>query len=301
MIKIPRVIPPIITPFDKNGAVYEEGIVNLINFLHEKSIKGIWILGSYGSFPLMTEEDRMKAAELIVPLAKRYNMTTIIQIGSPSAEIAVRLAKHAQDIGADGIASVVPFYYASAHYTEKNFLIYFKEIISNTELPLFYYNNPKTTGYTPSVIFIEKLLKAGVVGIKDTTTDFVSITEKMRLFKKLRPDGFYLGGSTSVLFPVRSMGGIGAVCGTAVAFPELALNLENSISSGDFERAKKVQETVLRVREIQGRYVGRSVSCYDILNARGIDVGICKSPWIGMTDEQNTEVITDLKALGVLP
>ncbi len=300
MIQTPRVIPPIITPFEQNGNIYEKGIENLISFLSDKGILGIWVLGSYGAFPLMSIKDRMRMTEATIPIAKDFGIKTIIQIGHPSVATAVQLARHAQDAGADGLASVVPFYYSSAHYKDQNFYLYFKEIISNIDLPLFYYNNPKTTGFTPRIDFIKGLLEIGIAGIKDTTTDFISITEKIRLFNKIKPEGIYLGGSTSVLLPVRSMGAKGTVCGTAVAFPELAMSLENAIEKGNFNEAREIQETVLKVRELQGRYVGRSVSCYDILNIRGVDVGCCKAPWIGMNKQERDETYTDLKSLGVL-
>ena len=299
-MKLSKIVVPIITPFDKAGRVYVRGMQNLLAFLYQKGIRSIWILGSYGSFPLMTNRDRKLAVEIALTEAKKLGMTTIVQIGSPSTEIAIDLALHAENNGADALATVVPFYYVTAHFTEDNLFHYFESVLNNTSLPLFYYNNPKTTGYTPSMEFLERILKAGVAGIKDTTSDFNSIGEKIRLFNELRPDGYYLGGSSSVFLPASLMGAKGVVCGTAVALPEIVMKIANAIANADYDKAVALQHLIHRARSIQGCHVGRSLACYDILNARGIDVGTCKSPSLLMSDSQTKDVLSKLEALGVL-
>lgn len=297
MKKPPSIVVPIITPFDKNGRVYEQGVKNLIDFLYEKGIPGIWVLGSYGAFPLMEMEERMRMAEITLSLAQKKGIYTVIQIGSPRLETAVQLSRHAQEHGADAVASTVPFYYASAHYTENNFIAYFSQLMECLKLPLFFYNNPKTTGYTPTIQFIQKLLEIGIYGIKDTTTDILAICEKIMCFQTYEADNFYMGGSASVLLPSRIMGAPGVVCGTGVAMPEIVLKLDTAIKNQDIAQAAIMQHQLVKARAIQGRYVGRSVACYDILNARGVDVGTCKLPWLPMTDAQTREVMRDLKNL----
>lgn len=299
MDKVPRLIVPIITPFDKNGKVYERGVHNLLHFLHRKGIRGIWILGSYGAFPLMDVEDRLLMAEIALKIARELGFYTIVQIGSPGTEIALKLALHAQDHGTDSLSSTVPFYFSSSHYKEENFLSYFEILIDGIELPLIYYNNPKTTGYTPSVEFVKQLLQLGVQGMKDTTTDFLSIAENIQAFREVKSDGVYMGGSASVFLPARIMGAPAVVCGTGVSMPEIMLQLDNAVESNDMVEANRLQHLLIQARAVQATYVGRSVACYDVLNARGVDVGVCKSPWIGMASEQCMDVVEKLKSLRV--
>ena len=296
-MQLGKIVVPIITPFDEDGNVYEAGVVNLVKFLHKNAIKTLWILGSYGSFPLMSKSERMAMAEIAVRVAHDHDMTAIIQVGCPSVKEALMLVGHAQEIGADGIASVVPYYYSSAHYTESNFLEYFNAIRQASDLPLFYYNNPKTTGYSPTIQFVESLLRLGVVGIKDTVSDFISMVEKIRLFEDLKPDGFYLGGSSSVYYPSLAMGAKGVVCGTAVALPEIILALQSAIDREEKSEIRNIQKIIHEVRAIQGRYIGRSVSCYDILHSRGVDVGTVRKPWLRLNSAELEQTINDLKEI----
>jgi dihydrodipicolinate synthase/N-acetylneuraminate lyase len=301
MKTIPSVIVPIVTPFSDNGSVYTKGTENLLTFLHTKGIKGIWILGSYGAFPLLTVEERKYYTEIALKIAKQFDMFSIVQIGSPGIEKALELAEHAAKCGCDAIATVLPFYYSSSIYREANFISYFRRLLESINLPLIYYNNPKTTGFTPSADFVRKLLQLGVYGMKDTTTNFLSIAENIQAFKELRPDGAYMGGSASVFLPARLMGAPSIVCGTAVSMPELVLRLDIAVKEKNWAESQKLQHLLIKARSIQSKYVGRSMACYGILNGRGIDVGECRLPWIGMTPDQQREVITELKAIRAIP
>lgn len=303
MTKVPGVIVPIITPFDQKGKIYESGLENLFAFLHEKGIKGVWILGSYGSFPLLDREERKYMAEISLALAKKYNMYSIVQVGSPDLETAVNLAKHAKQAGADALASVLPFYYSSSSYSEENFMFYFKSLLeaAGPGFPLFYYNNPKTTGFTPTVGFVRNLLQAGVSGMKDTTTDFLAISQNIQAFRDVRPDGIYMGGSASVFLPARAMGSQSVVCGTAVSMPDLVLQLDRAVENQEWFKSQELQHLIIRARSIQARYAGRPMASYGILSARGIDAGQCRSPWIAMTSEQKNEVVSELRSIGAIP
>ena len=74
MPKLKGIIPAMITPFKENGEVFEEGIINEIEYLAEKGITNIFALGSYGSFALMTQKQRMKTAETIIKTCKKHNI-----------------------------------------------------------------------------------------------------------------------------------------------------------------------------------------------------------------------------------
>ena len=57
MYQMYGVVPPMITPFQENGAVDFDSLKTLVNFLSEH-VDGLFINGSYGGGVLMTEEER---------------------------------------------------------------------------------------------------------------------------------------------------------------------------------------------------------------------------------------------------
>jgi len=287
---------PVITPFNDNGDLYEQGIENILEYLQANNINGIWLLGSYGGFPLLSEKERMQFAQFAVPKAKALNMSIIVNIGSLHTAMATRLAKHAQNHGADAIATVVPFYYAASHYRDINFLQYFKAIIRSVSLPVYFYNNVKTTGFRPQDEFLKKLIDIGVQGFK-SKGDYLEMDGEIRLIKTHCKDAVYLSGSTSVHLQGHLLGADGVTSGVALALPELVTRLQKALELNEIDEAVRLQELVLQARKIMGRYVGRAVACYDILKYKGIDAGTCRSPWLPMNESQAKEVIRNLQAI----
>ncbi|MCK5322500.1 MAG: dihydrodipicolinate synthase family protein [Desulfobulbaceae bacterium] len=284
---------PIITSFDDSGRLYSKGIENIISYLHQAGIRGLWLMGSYGAFPLLSEDERKAFIEVAIPHAKKLGFTVIVNVGSPDTATAVRLAEHAFSLNAHAIASVVPFYYSSTHYNERNFLDYFKKLVKATTLPLFFYNNTNTTGFVPNEDFFKKLLYLGVYGFKDKG-DYPTMSNHIGILKKVRPEGAYLSGSTSVHLQGHLVGASGVTSGVALAIPNHVVNLQKALENNEFDKAVKLQETILKVRNILGRYVGRAVSCYDILEKIGVDAGTCRSPWVRMSKEESDEVVEEL-------
>ena len=287
---------PIITPVTVKNAIFEQGVINILDHLRDNTIHGLWLLGSYGGFPLLTEEERLQVAEIGLARAYELSMTVIVNVGSLHTDMAVRLAKHAQEHGAHAVASVVPFYYAASHYRDHNFLSYIKEIIQAVDIPVFFYNNETATGFKPGSAFFSKMLDVGVQGFK-SKGDYLGMAEQLRLLKEKAPKGVYLSGSTSVHLQGHLLGADGVTSGVALALPRLVVSLQKALENDDMVEAVRLQDLVLQARTVMGRYVGRAVACYDILQDKGVDAGTCRSPWLRMSPEQAREVILDLKAI----
>ena len=107
--KIGGVIPPVLTAFDKEGNVDEKAQREIVSFLVDK-VQGLYPCGTSGSGPLMSIEERTKAAEIIIDeVAGR--IPVILHVGATSTRSVVELAQHAEKAGATAVAAVPPTYY----------------------------------------------------------------------------------------------------------------------------------------------------------------------------------------------
>lgn len=273
------IIAPIVTPFQDNGDLYPQGMVNLLEYLAAHGVHGVFAIGSYGSFPLLTEEERMSLAELIVSHCRRLGLKVIVQIGSPSLRTSLRLARHASALAPDAVASVVPFYYSATGYKEDAILNYFAELTKAITVPLHFYNNPRTTGFMLRPQLLDRLIDIGVSGIKDSGSDMANFGEMMNLIKDKAPDFDLMPGSASILLPGFLMGAEACVAGTATAFPALVAELYGAILQEKIKTAIQLQLRVIQARTFQGKWGMRPAACYDILKMRGLDVGTCRAPW----------------------
>ena len=292
----PPILVPIITSFKDNGAIFSDGTKNVISFLYEHGITGVWLLGSYGSFPLLTNPERLAITTVALKHAKSLGMTTIVNVGTPSTALSIELARHAENEGADAVAAVVPFYYASTHYRSENHLAFFEEIVKSVNIPVIFYNNADATGFSPPTTFIQQLAEAGVAGLKDKG-NLAAMSERCQAIRANNSEAIYLSGTTSVHLQGYLVGANGVTSGTALATPTLVTSLQDALEQDNMQEAMRLQNLILKVRIAMGRYAGRAVSAYDALEKFGVEAGTCRSPWLRLSSQQAQEVIQEIDAI----
>jgi len=227
-------------------------------------------------------------------------MKVIVQVGSTSTEDAVKLARHAEEAGADAVSAVVPFYYSTTIYNEDTFLNYYDSIIKAVAIPVHSYNNPNTTGFNVSPAFLEKLIDAGLQGIKDGGSDMGRMLDMLKVVEKKKVDFDYYPSSTSSLITGFLLGACSCISGVALSAPELVIDIYHSMQNNDIEKASKLYEQVMQVRSVLGKKSGRAIAAYDVLHAKGVEVGTCKLPWQRLNKEDSKWLIDELKKLEVI-
>jgi dihydrodipicolinate synthase/N-acetylneuraminate lyase len=292
-MKFEGIIVPLITPFTKEGKVFEEGLRNLIDFEREKGVKGLFICGTYGSGPTMTVEDRKKVAEVTLDQASG-KVAVIVHVGSSCVDSALELAKHAEEIGADAVASVPPFYYA---YDDESVLSFYKQLLSHVNLPVFVYNNPARSGISISSELLNKLSKEGLAGIKDSSFNMAKFYEDIATVER---KGFiFIIGTEALMLPAIMAGAKGCVSGLANVFPEINVELYKLAREGKYEEAAIKQIEIIKARKAM--HLAQTIPlCYELLKIRGIDVGYPKKPFRKVTKEELEPVKNKLVQMGLI-
>ena len=108
--KLSGIIPPLTTPFTPAGDVYEKGLRELVDFQIENGSHGLFICGTYGSGPIMTLEERKQVHEIVIDQAQN-RIRIVAHVGTTSTAQSIELAQHAQETGAEYIASISPYYH----------------------------------------------------------------------------------------------------------------------------------------------------------------------------------------------
>ena len=186
MFKLQGVVPPMITPFDKEGNLDIENLEKLLLFLKER-VHGLYICGSYGGGPMMSIEERKKVAETAVKVIDG-KIPIIVHTGTTNTRDTIELTKHAESIGCEGASAVGPYYY---HHNEDNVLEFYTSMLKaiSSDFPIYVYHNPKFSGYEISLNTVKKLKDRGIHGIKDATFDIITFATYMR---ELADENFYI-------------------------------------------------------------------------------------------------------------
>ena len=293
--EVKGIIPPLTTPFTVNGNVYEAGLRRLVEFQVKKGVHGLFICGTYGSGPIMTTEQRKKVHEIVVDQTKG-RITVIAHVGTTSTAQSIELARHAETVGADYIASVSPYYH---RHDERAVVQYFDALAKAVDLPVYVYNNPKASGVTITPSFLHHLAEVGIRGIKDSGFSFIELTHFMLALED-KPDFRFIVGTEALALPALLVGAKGCVSGLANAFPELMVKLWDVFQAGQYKEAARLQMQVNRARQILHIPTSTNAACYAILKERGIDVGHPKLPILPVRGGSEAAMFAGFKEMGLL-
>jgi dihydrodipicolinate synthase/N-acetylneuraminate lyase len=278
-MKFEGIICPMISPFTVDGRIYADGVRNLIEFLRKNSVNGIFVYGAYGLGPAMSIDERKKIAELSVEHASG-KMDVIIHVGSSNIDTSIELAKHAEDIGADAVASTPPFYY---RYDDDAVYSFFRSLIKKVNIPVFVYNIPPRVGYGITPSLLKRIADEGACGIKDTSGDIILFYQFIMTIRNR--DFKFLVGTERLMLPSMIAGGHGCVAGLSNAFPEIIVEFYKMLKEGRYKEAVERQFFIIELRDIMYS-VPNIPATYAVLKLRGIDVGYPKPPHKPLSNEE---------------
>jgi dihydrodipicolinate synthase/N-acetylneuraminate lyase len=289
------IIPPLTTPFTADGRVYEKGLRQLVDFQVEKGSHGLFVCGTYGSGPLMTLKERMEVLEIVIGQAGG-RITVIAHVGTASTQQSMKLAGHAEKAGADCVASLPPYYY---HHDERSVVEYFRFLVGSVHLPVYVYNNPKTSGVAITPGLLRRLSDVGVAGMKDSAFSYIDFTHFV-LAMEDRPEFRLVAGTEGIALPAWMAGAKGCVSGLANAFPEIMIELWNLFEAGKYLEAAKLQLKVNKARQILHIPSSTNAAIYYVLHARGIDAGYPKPPVLPVEEDKGAAMVAAFREIGML-
>ncbi len=253
------------------------------------------MLGTMGEGAKLSVQAREKIAEKIIDLAGD-RFLKIVHVGSSDMESALRLAKHAQEVGADAVSAVAPYYYK---YDAESLANFYTALGSSTNLPLLFYNNPGRQGYSLGLHEVARLLELApaVRGIKDSSGDPDLILELQSSFGSSH---FIACGGDNLLYYAFSIGIRAHVSALASIYPELAAGVFRAVERGDRAEALKLQLAVNRARRLL-RGVGPDTASYRYaLALRGLDIGPPIPPTRHLRQEEKDQISRGLASINKL-
>jgi len=286
------VIPPVITSFGKDGKFDENAQREVISFLTPK-VNGFYPVGTYGSGPLMSVEERKRVAEVVIDEVGG-RVPVIVHVGSPSTSQTVELAKAAEAAGADAVGAIPPYYYK---YSDQDLLEHFRALIKSVRIPVFAYNNPGLSGNPLKPELITTLAAEGLAGLKDSSFDLVTFYKYLDAVED--PQFMHIIGTEAIAAPAIQSGAKGTVSGLANVWPELMGELWESLQKDHARETAVIQKKVNQARNVM-KYGSTLVVCYEVLRLRGINAGIPRLPYLPLDGETAKRVKLGFEKLGLL-
>lgn len=234
----------LVTPF-KNGKLDLEKYETLIKRQIANGVDAVSPVGTTGESATLSHKEHKECIEVAVATCKNTRVKVLAGAGSNATHEACDIAKFAQEVGANGILSIAPYYNKP---TQEGLYQHYKAIASSVEIPFMLYNVPGRTGVDllpETAIRLFDDVK-NIYGIKEATGSLERATSIM----SQREDFVVVSGDDSVDFPMLASGAKGIVSVTANLVPDLKVKLVNSTFNKDFETALKIHNNLFELNKV---------------------------------------------------
>ncbi len=282
--KYKGIIPAFYACYDENGDVSTEGIKQLVEFLIEKGVKGLYVGGSSGECIYLTVEERKKTLEAVMEAAKG-RLTIIAHVACNNTRESCELASHAEGLGVDAIATIPPIYFK---LPERAIAKYWNDISAaapNTDYII--YNIPQLAGVSLTLPLFDEMLKnPKVIGVKNSSMPIQDIQMFRRQAAMAGKEVIVFNGPDEQFVGGRLIGAEGGIGGTYAVMPELFVKLDEMLKAGDFENAGKLQDAINEViyTMCSGKGNMYAVAKAALKKRAGLELGGVRAPLLNLED-----------------
>lgn len=189
-----------VTPFTADrSAIDVDALRKFIDWQVESGVPGVIVLGTTGEYLTVSDEERALVVETAVT---RVAGRARVLVGTMNAHTpnAVRYSKQAEELGADGLMVLPPYYYTP---TDDEIWRYYRAISEAVSVPIMLYNNPVTANVDMSAALVARLTRdfENIRYIKESSQDLGRVRDVieatdgvMNVYAGERPvDSFLLG------------------------------------------------------------------------------------------------------------
>ncbi len=223
----------IVTPL-KNNKVDYDAYKKLIEMQVEAGITGIVPCGSTGESATLSHEEHDEVIKKAVEFSNG-RLKVIAGTGSNSTAEAIRLSKHAQEVGCDGVLLVAPYYNKP---TQKGLYLHYKEIAKAINLPIVLYNIQGRSAVNIEPKTIAQLAKdcKNIVAVKEASGSL----DQMSQIRMLAPEMDLISGDDALTVPIMAIGGTGVISVLSNICPKIVADLVNVMLKKDLDKANEI-------------------------------------------------------------
>lgn len=287
------IITAMVTPMKSDQSLNFEATKKHIDFLIDKGIHALFILGTNGEFHVLSFEEKCEFAQFVIEYVNK-RIPVYVGAGECSTKETIRLAQAYERFGADAISVITPYL---VRINQDEIIQHYTMIAQSVQIPVILYNIPANTGVNIDASSLEVLMKIpNIIGIKDSSGNSETIQSYRSIIKDI--DFSLLIGSDSKILEGLKLGAKGAVASTSNVIPEHILSLYDSFNNGNIELAEKLQRDVDVIRNVFKLATVPSI-VKRCVSLRGVGVGEARYPVLSIGNQFDDQIIKMLQFYGL--
>ena len=274
-------IVALVTPFQNDGSVDFGKLKELVEWHLESKTDAILALGTTGESSTMTHEEDDAVLQCVMETVGG-RIPVIAGTGSNSTQTMLEKSLRAQELGADGLLIITPYYNKG---NAEGIYRHFATVADAVNIPCILYNVPGRTGCSISVENVEKLSRhPNICGIKEASGDM-----SYALWS----------GNDDITLPLLSIGGSGVISVWANIMPRQCHDMVMDYLEG---RQKEAVAAALQYLDLMnGLFMEvNPIPVKTALNMMGKGAGAFRLPLCEMTPAHQEQLRGLLEKAGLL-
>lgn len=279
--KYKGIIPAFYACYDDAGNISPERVRALTEFHIRKGVKGVYVNGSSGECIYLGVEERKVVLENVMEAAQG-KLTVIAHVACNNTRDSEELARHAESLGVDAIAAIPPIYFRLPEYAIADYWNAMSAAAPNTDFVI--YNIPQLAGVALTQSLYAKMREnPRVIGVKNSSMP----VQDIQMFCAAGGDDYIVfNGPDEQFMSGRVIGAGAGIGGTYGAMPELFLELDRLVKTGEMDRARELQyainEVIYKMCSAHGNMYG--VIKEILRKNENLDIGGVRSPLASLTE-----------------
>jgi 4-hydroxy-2-oxoglutarate aldolase len=281
------VFPALTTPYSADGSVSVGDIKHNINKYNSTGLAGYVAIGSTGESVLLSRKE-VETVLVAVKESAAPGLRLIAGTGAESTAETIDRTKRAAELGYHVALVKTPYYYKPV-YNPEVLIAHFRRVADASPIPVMLYSVPQFTGIALEAPEVAVLAQhPNIIGIKESSGNVQRAAE---MLAAVPPSFQILVGSASMLFPSMVLGAVGAILALASPLPEQCVALFEAVRTGNLEKARELQVSLLPASKLIVSQCGIPGVKY-AMDQAGYRGGLPRLPLLPLHEDQRQAVRT---------
>ncbi len=284
----------LVTPFRKDGSLDDKAFRSLVEWQIAEGTSGLVPVGTTGESPTLSHDEHRQVVKTCVEIAKG-KVPVVAGAGSNNTAEAVGLVRYAEEVGANAVLVVTPYYNKP---TQRGLYEHFAAVARATSLPIIIYNIPPRSVIDMMPETMGRLAHdfKNIVGVKDATGKIERVSEQRITCGK---EFIQLSGEDASALGFNAHGGQGAISVTSNVAPRLCAEFQSATLSGQRDKAIELQDRLMPLHKALFIEPGVSGAKYALSRLGKID-NVVRSPLVTVEEATAERIDAAMRHAGLL-
>ena len=283
----------IVTPMNADGSVNYAALGELIEMQIAGGTDAIIICGTTGESSTLTDDEHRECIRYTIEKVNK-RVPVIAGTGSNDTAYAIELSKDAEEMGADALLVVTPYYNKTS---QRGLVAHYTAIADAVNIPIILYNVPSRTGVNISIDTYKILAEhKNIAAAKEASGNISAIA---KLIAECGDKLDVYSGNDDQIVPIMALGGKGVISVLSNVAPKQTHDIAQLCLDNNCAEAAKMAARYLNLANSLFIDVN-PIPVKEALNMMGVSAGPCRLPLYEMEDSKKAALASALREAGLI-